>query len=174
MVWEALPYYDTANSFLDDKVNYHTLAWIDMESTATIDVAFPANPDYGQTLTTRQMEATAAMGTTWGLIATGDTMSDVMPSLSNLAATNTIAYVESDFTPDGHPDYTATHGQHSHGPVQQPRGRHLGSRWRERPIPATSTTTRRTPPTTSSSPSPRRRCPARALRTVRTTTASAR
>jgi hypothetical protein len=110
--WEALPYYDTANAFLDEKVNYHTLAWIDMESTATIDVNFVADPStmngYGQTLTTRQMEATAAEGTAWGLIATGDTMSDVMPSMSNLAATDTIAYVESDFTPDGHPDYTAT------------------------------------------------------------------
>ncbi len=106
--WESLPYYDSANSFLDDKVNYHQLAWIDMESTATIDVAFPANPDYGQTLTTRQGQAKTAEGTAWGLIATGDTMSDVLPSLSNLSATNTIAYVESDFTPDGHPDYSAT------------------------------------------------------------------
>jgi hypothetical protein len=79
-----------------------------MESTATIDVAFPMNPDYGNTLSTRQMQATAAKGTAWGLIATGDTMSDVMPSMSNKPGTNTIAYVESDFTPDGHPDYTAT------------------------------------------------------------------
>jgi hypothetical protein len=106
--WEPLPYYDTSDPFLDDKVNYHQLAWINMESSATIDVAFPVNPDYGQTLTNRQMQAAAAEGTTWGLIATGDTSSDVSPAMSNLPATGTIAYVESDFTPDGHPDYTAT------------------------------------------------------------------
>jgi hypothetical protein len=107
-VWQALPYYDATDPLLDDRVNHHTLAWIDMESTATIDVAFPVPPDYGQSLTARQMQAAAAEGTAWGLIATGDMLSDVMPSLSNLAGTNTIAYVESDFTPDGHPDYTAT------------------------------------------------------------------
>ncbi len=105
--WESLPYYDSANSFLDDKVNYHQLAWINMESNATIDVSFPATPDYGQQLTNRQNQAKAAEGSAWGLIPTGDTMSDVLPAMSNLPGTNVIAYVETDFSPDGHPDYTA-------------------------------------------------------------------
>jgi hypothetical protein len=106
--WQPLPYYNNADPALDDRVNYHQLAWIDVESTATIDVAFTDTPDYGQTLSNREMQATAAKGTTWGLIATGDTMSDVSPAMSNRPATGTLAYVESDFTPDGHPDYTAT------------------------------------------------------------------
>jgi hypothetical protein len=106
--WQPLPYYNSSNPFLDDKVNYHQLAWIDMESTTPIDVAFPVTPDYGTTLTNRESQATAAQGSTWGIIPTGDSMSDVMPSLSNLATTDRIVYTESDFTPDGHPDYTAT------------------------------------------------------------------
>jgi hypothetical protein len=108
MPWQALPAYDPVNPLLDERVNYHQLAWIDLESTAAIDVLFPPSPDSAPDLTNREMEAEAAMGTTWGLIPTGDTLSDVMPSMSNLAATDTIAYVESDFTPDGHPDSTAT------------------------------------------------------------------
>jgi hypothetical protein len=108
-VWEALPNYNSANPFLDDKVNYHTLAWFNMESNAVIDTNFPDNKNgYGTPLQMREMAAEAAQGTAWGLIATGDTMSDVMPSMSNLAATDTIAYTETDYSPDGHPDYTAT------------------------------------------------------------------
>jgi hypothetical protein len=107
VVWQPLPHYDPNNSFLDDKVNYHRLAWFNMESTAAIDVNFPSNPDYGKPLMDRETQAEGAEGTAWGLIATGGTMSDVLPSLSNLPGTDVVAYVESDFTPDGHPDYVA-------------------------------------------------------------------
>jgi hypothetical protein len=105
--WQALPSYNSSNPNLDDKVKWHSLAWIDLESNATIDVAVTDTPNYGQPLTTREMEGTAAMGTAYGLIATGDTsVSDVSPAMSHDGMT--IAYVTTDFSPDGHPDYTAT------------------------------------------------------------------
>jgi hypothetical protein len=105
--WEALPYYNQTNSFLDDKVLWHKLAWIDLESTATINVAVTDTPNYGQPLTQREQQASAAMGTAYGLIATGDTnVSDVSPALSHDGTK--IVYVTTDFSPDGHPDYTAT------------------------------------------------------------------
>ncbi len=105
--WEALPYYSPSNSFLDDKVLWHKLAWIDLESTATIDVAVTDTPVFGGTTTTRENEAQAAMGSAYGLIATGDSnISDVSPALSH--AGDKIAYVATDFSPDGHPDATAT------------------------------------------------------------------
>ncbi len=47
------------------------------------------------------------MGTGYGLIATGDTgISDVSPVINHKG--DTIAYVATDYSPDGHPDATAT------------------------------------------------------------------
>jgi hypothetical protein len=105
--WQPLPRYDLVNPANDDRVKWHALAWIDLESSYTINVAVTDTPDYGQALTTREMEATAAEGTTYGLIATGDAAtSDVMPAMNHRG--DTIAYVATDYSPDGHPDYTAT------------------------------------------------------------------
>src|SRR5262249_36769335 len=101
--WQALPYYDAANPDNDDKVKWHQLAWIDLESNAAIDVNVSDNPDYGQPRTNRETAAAAAKGKAWGLIATGDSnVSDVSPSMSH--AGDKIVYVASDFSPDGPPD----------------------------------------------------------------------
>ncbi len=105
--WQGLPTYDNTNPENDDKVKWHSLAWINMESNAAIDVAVTDTPDYGQALTTRNMEATAAQGSAWGIIATGDTgVSDVSPNLSHKG--DKIVYVTTDYSPDGHPDTEAT------------------------------------------------------------------
>jgi hypothetical protein len=103
--WEALPTYNP-----NDSASIHQLAWIDLESTATINVAVTDTPDYGQNLTTREMQAASAMapaGNAYGLIATGDgaTTSDVSPSFSHKG--DKIVYVATDYSPDGHPDYIA-------------------------------------------------------------------
>ncbi len=104
--WQALPFYDAQNSANDDKVKWHKLAWIDLESTASIDVAVTSTPDYGNPLNLREMAAAAAQGTTWDLIATGDSnVSEVSPSMSH--AGDKIVYTTTDFSPDGHPDTTA-------------------------------------------------------------------
>jgi Tol biopolymer transport system component len=88
-------------------VKWHKLAWIDLESTASINVAVTDTPDYGQNLQNRENQAAAAMGTAYGLIATGDSnISDVSPSFSHDGTK--IVYVATDYSPDGHPDYTAT------------------------------------------------------------------
>jgi hypothetical protein len=101
--WET-PDYDADKT---DKVKTAQLAWIDLEANPAIDVTI-TNPDgdYGQPLTDRQAAALAAQGTAWGLIATGDTTSGAAsPSLSHDG--NKIVYVATDYSPDGHPDYTA-------------------------------------------------------------------
>ena len=104
--WQSLPYYNPSNSFLDDKVLWHQLAWIDLESSAAINVAVTDTPDYGQNLTNRENAAAAAKGTAYGIIATGDSnVSDVSPAMSHDG--KTIVYVATDFSPDGHPDATA-------------------------------------------------------------------
>ena len=110
--WQALPSYNTTNPNLDDKVKWHALAWIDLESNATIDVAVTDTPNYDMSTTPgslgqREQQGAAAMGSAYGLIATGDTgVSDVSPAVNHRG--DTIAYVATDFSPDGHPDYTAT------------------------------------------------------------------
>jgi hypothetical protein len=104
--WEGLPKYDTANPANNDTIKWHQLAWIDLESTAAIDVAVPATGDYGEALTARQTAAMAAKGTAWGIIATGDTgVSAASPNLSHKG--DSIVYTTTDFSPDGHPDATA-------------------------------------------------------------------
>jgi hypothetical protein len=104
--WEALPSYDAANPANNDKIKWHQLAWIDLESTAPIDVAVTNTPDYGATLAARNAAAMAAQGTAWGIIATGDTnVSAASPHLSHKG--DKIVYTVTDYSPDGHPDADA-------------------------------------------------------------------
>ncbi|HVY25796.1 MAG TPA: hypothetical protein VHB79_04565 [Polyangiaceae bacterium] len=104
--WQSLPTYDAANPANDDKVKWHQLAWIDLESTTPIDVAVTGTPDYGTTLNARNAAAMAAQGTAWGVIATGDTgVSAASPSFNHKG--DKIVYVTTDYSPDGHPDATA-------------------------------------------------------------------
>jgi hypothetical protein len=104
--WENLPTYDDTDPTKNDVVKWHQLAWIDLESTAPIDVAVPAEPDYGPTLEARQTAAMAAKGTGWGLIATGDTNTGAAsPHVSHDGLS--IVYTSTDYAPDGHPDYIA-------------------------------------------------------------------
>ena len=71
----------------------------------TIPLTVPAVPDYGPDVEARNTAVTAAKGTGWGLIATGDSMvSAVSPNLSHDG--NSIVYVTTDYSPDGHPDAT--------------------------------------------------------------------
>jgi hypothetical protein len=104
--WESLPTYDDANPANNDKVKWHQLAWIDLESTAAIDVTVPATDQYGASLTARQTAALAAKGTGWGIIATGDTgFGAASPSFSHKG--DQIVYTATDYAPDGHPDAEA-------------------------------------------------------------------
>jgi hypothetical protein len=101
--WFADIYGDPSNP---DKLGTHQLAWFDLEATSSVNVAVTDTPDYGQPLNDRQAAAMAAKGTGWGLIATGDTLSAVSPAMNH--AGDQIAYVATDYSPDGHPDYVAT------------------------------------------------------------------
>jgi hypothetical protein len=91
---------------MPDKVGTHQLAWFDLEANPTIDVAVTDNPAYGTPVDNRNAQAAAAKGTAWGTIATGDTQSCVSPAFNH--AGDQIAYVTTDYSPDGHPDWTAT------------------------------------------------------------------
>jgi hypothetical protein len=102
-IWFADIYQDKSNP---DKLGTHQLAWFDLEANVSVNVNVTDNPDYGQALTDRQNAAMAAKGTAWGLISTGDTLSAVSPAMNH--AGDQIAYVTTDYSPDGHPDYTAT------------------------------------------------------------------
>jgi hypothetical protein len=105
--WEGLPKYDEANPDNNDKVKWHQLAWIDLESTVAIDVAVTSTPVYGTPVDARNTAAMAAKGTAWGIIATGDTnVSAASPSFSHKG--DRIVYTATDFSPDGHPDAAAT------------------------------------------------------------------
>lgn len=103
--WET-PDYDLDKT---DKVKTAQLAWIDLESTVSIDTTITNTEggDYGSaSLDARQTAAMAAKGTAWGIIATGDTTNGAAsPSLSRDGTK--IVYVATDYAPDGHPDYTA-------------------------------------------------------------------
>lgn len=100
--WYADIYSDPNNP---DKLGTHQLAWFDLEANASVNVAVTDMPDYGQALTDRNTAAMAAKGSAWGLISTGDTQSAVCPALNH--AGDQIAYVVTDYSPDGHPDWTA-------------------------------------------------------------------
>lgn len=101
--WEGLP----ESATKDDKIKWAQLAWIDLETTATVDVAVTSLPDYGAALTARNEAALAAKGTGWGLIATGDTgFGAASPSFSHKG--DQIVYTATDYAPDGHPDALAT------------------------------------------------------------------
>ncbi|HYP78097.1 MAG TPA: hypothetical protein VER12_19125 [Polyangiaceae bacterium] len=105
--WSPLPNYASMGG-TDDKVKWHSLAWINADYDAAIPVTISTGNDYGKPeLDMRNAMVTAAKGTGWGTIATGDTgVSDVSPNLSHDG--NTIVYVTTDYSPDGHPDATAT------------------------------------------------------------------
>ena len=104
--WQKLPTYASQNPTAgDDKIKLHQLAWINMESTALIDVTTP--PAYGPPVDARNLAVAAAKGTGWGIIATGDTgVSDVSPNLSHDG--KSIVYTTTDYSPDGHPDADST------------------------------------------------------------------
>lgn len=105
--WEGLPKYDPANPANNDTVKWHQLAWIDLETTAAIDVAVTVPPTYGAPVDARNAAALAAQGTGWGLIATGDTgFGAASPSFSHKG--DQIVYTATDYAPDGHPDALAT------------------------------------------------------------------
>jgi hypothetical protein len=107
--WAKLPSYaGTDGATVDDKIKWHALSWINAEYNAAIPVTIAAGNDYGNpNLAARNADVTAAVGTGWGLIATGDSnISDVSPSLNHKG--DSIAYVTTDYSPDGHPDATAT------------------------------------------------------------------
>ncbi len=107
--WNKLPAYNgTDGATKDDKIKWHTLAWINADYAEAIPVTISADNDYGKPeLDMRNTMVTAAKGTGWGTIATGDSkVSDVSPNLSHDG--NSIVYVTTDYSPDGHPDATAT------------------------------------------------------------------
>jgi hypothetical protein len=103
--WQELPKYDNANPVNNDSVKWHQLAWIDLESTAAIDVAVTNTPAYGAPVMARNASAKAAQGTAWGIIATGETASVASPNVSHKG--DKIVYTSTDYSPDGHPDATA-------------------------------------------------------------------
>jgi hypothetical protein len=85
------------------------LLWIDLETNATIsDEVPPANGNMRDVVAAARNQAIeAARGTAWGVLEMdGATASAVVPSFSH--AGDRIAYVSTDKSPDGHPDYTAT------------------------------------------------------------------
>jgi hypothetical protein len=109
--WNKLPAYaGTDGATTTDKVKWHSLAWINAEYAADIPVTVAPGTagDYGKPeLEMRNAMVTAAQGTGWGLINTGDTgVSAVSPSLSHDG--KSIVYVTTDYSPDGHPDWEAT------------------------------------------------------------------
>jgi len=108
--WSKLPAYaGTDGATTTDKVKWHALAWINAEYAADIPVTVAPgmSGDYGSpNLASRNSMVTAAEGTGWGIISTGDTgVSDVSPNVSHDG--KSIVYVTTDYSPDGHPDATA-------------------------------------------------------------------
>jgi hypothetical protein len=83
-------------------------AWIDLETNANISDAVPTDPNMRDSVAMARNQAIeAARGTGWGVLAMdGETANAVTPDWSK--AGDRIAYVSTDKSPDGHPDYTAT------------------------------------------------------------------
>ncbi|HET9957069.1 MAG TPA: hypothetical protein VFQ61_21380 [Polyangiaceae bacterium] len=89
----------------NDRIQTHQLAWFDLEANITVNDTVALNAEeYGEKQDARNNAVTAAQGKAWGLIATGDTQSAVSPSFKNDGTA--IVYTVTDYTPDGHPDYT--------------------------------------------------------------------
>ncbi|HYQ00944.1 MAG TPA: hypothetical protein VER96_19880 [Polyangiaceae bacterium] len=102
--WQSLPaYVGTDGATADDLVKWHQLAWFDLEASFAVPLT---ELDYG-TIDTRYKPVTAAKGSSWGLIATGDAnVSNVTPSFN--PAGDKLAYVATDYSPLGFPDSLAT------------------------------------------------------------------
>jgi len=90
--------------------NSDRIAWIDLETTAAISDEVPldeANDAKGVAQRNRNQSIQAAQGSAWGVFALdGETAHAVTPDISNLG--DTIAYVSTDQSPNGHPSYDAT------------------------------------------------------------------
>jgi hypothetical protein len=85
------------------------LMWIDLETSAAISDEVPSTSSNMRDVVAaaRNQAIEAARGTAWGLLAMdGELGGAVVPSFSH--AGDRIAYVSTDKSPDGHPDYTAT------------------------------------------------------------------
>lgn len=96
--WQGLPSYHP-----DDYIKWHRLAWIDLEANFDVDVT---DLGYGSAVDARNLAISNARDSAWGLIATGDTgLSEVSPSFNR--AGDSIVYVSTDYSPDGHPDPSA-------------------------------------------------------------------
>jgi hypothetical protein len=85
------------------------LLWIDLETNAAISDEVPAaSSNMRDTVAAaRNTAIEAARGTAWGVFQMdGEVAAAVVPSFSH--AGDRIAYVSTDKSPDGHPDYSAT------------------------------------------------------------------
>jgi hypothetical protein len=84
------------------------LMWIDLETQAQISDAIPDvnTGQRAQARDARNAAITAAKGTAWDVLAMdGETANAVTPNWSH--AGDKVAYVSTDQSPDGHPDYKA-------------------------------------------------------------------
>jgi hypothetical protein len=85
------------------------LIWIDLETSAPISDAVPDvnTGQRAQARDARNAAITAAQGTAWDILAMdGEQYAAVTPNWSH--AGDTILYVSTDQSPDGHPDYKAS------------------------------------------------------------------
>jgi len=85
------------------------IMWIDLETGAAIsDEVPPVNSNMRDAVATARNQAIeAARGTAWGILRMdGESAGAVVPNFSH--AGDRVAYVSTDKSPDGHPDYTAT------------------------------------------------------------------
>lgn len=85
------------------------LMWLDLETKAAIDDAVPtqASGMRQQAAEARNAAITAARGTAWDTFAMdGESQHAVTPDISN--AGDSIVYVSTDVSPNGHSDYTAS------------------------------------------------------------------
>jgi hypothetical protein len=89
--------------------NNDKIAWIDLETKATISDVVPtdeANDAKGVAQRNRNQAIQSAMGSAWGVFAlTGETGHAVTPDINN--AGDTIVYVSTDDSPNGHTSYNA-------------------------------------------------------------------
>jgi hypothetical protein len=89
--------------------NTDRIAWIDLETTANISDVVPTTDDNdakGMAQRTRNQAIQAAQGTAWGVFALdGEQFHAVTPDINNTG--DTIAYVSTDQSPNGHPSYDA-------------------------------------------------------------------